>query len=190
MESVSILSVWHGLGGGEIRHKRGRAFWRKGDGWSVSIDTDKNVWYDFRDGVGGGVLDLIERVLRCDRRSAVEWLQNYTGVPSRQATQEERRDYSRRRARAEHEAQQLVAWRDGMLDNLRHHRVLCYRLYHECKRRIIHGDYANDEELLELLDTAEESEGKACQDDAAIDVWRQASWTDLLPLFRREGEHS
>jgi hypothetical protein len=38
IEAVSISALWRALGGGELRHGRGRAFWRNGDGWSISLD--------------------------------------------------------------------------------------------------------------------------------------------------------
>ena len=48
--------------------------WRYGRYGSLSIDLQKNVYYDHEAGQGGGVLDLIVRENGDDHRDAVEWL--------------------------------------------------------------------------------------------------------------------
>jgi hypothetical protein len=78
---VSITQVWSLLGGGELRRKRGRAWWRNGDGWSVSVDDRRGCWYDHRDGIGGGVLDLIVKVRGGSHADALRWLAAVVGVP-------------------------------------------------------------------------------------------------------------
>jgi len=75
-----ISEVWAGLGGGPLRHGRGRAFWRDGDGHNVSLSNQKQTFYDFASGAGGGVLDLIQLVRDCSRRDALRWLADYAGV--------------------------------------------------------------------------------------------------------------
>jgi len=60
LSDIGILAVWHALSGGELRGRRGVAFWRGGDGYSVSLNPERGTWYDFRDGIGGGVLALVE----------------------------------------------------------------------------------------------------------------------------------
>jgi hypothetical protein len=77
---VRISELWGALGGGPLRHGRGRAFWRKGDGYNVSLDDAKAAWYDFRDGIGGGLLDLVEKARDCDRKAALKWLAGFCGV--------------------------------------------------------------------------------------------------------------
>jgi hypothetical protein len=74
--------VWTALGGGEMSRNRGRAFWRNGDGFSVAIDSEKNVWYDFRDSRGGGLLDLVQVVRGCSRASALRWLSVHSDLAS------------------------------------------------------------------------------------------------------------
>lgn len=80
LDSIDIMSVWSALGGGELRGRRGKAFWRKGDGYNVDINTAKNVWYDHRDAVGGGVLDLVTAAMGCDQAAALRWLQDNVGL--------------------------------------------------------------------------------------------------------------
>ena len=77
--STSISTVWARLGGGELRRHRGRAFWRDGDGWAVSINDEKGTWFDHRDGIGGGVLDLIQHVRGASRQDALRWLASMVG---------------------------------------------------------------------------------------------------------------
>ena len=44
LSRVTLPQVWAALGGGEIRHQRGKAFWRGGDGWNVSLDFGRGLW--------------------------------------------------------------------------------------------------------------------------------------------------
>lgn len=56
LDRTSIIDVWAGLGGGDLRHNRGQAFWRDGDGYNVSVNEAKGVWCDHAHGTGGGSL--------------------------------------------------------------------------------------------------------------------------------------
>lgn len=80
IDQTRITTVWHALGGGQIRRNRGQAWWRRGDGWSVSLSDERGTWYDHRDGIGGGVLDLIQRVRGGSRGDALRWLADWRGV--------------------------------------------------------------------------------------------------------------
>jgi hypothetical protein len=82
---VSISRVWQALGGGRLRSAgkgkyRGQAWWRKGDGWSVSLDDSRGIWHDFRDNVGGGILSLVVHILGGTRQRAFQWLAPLAGV--------------------------------------------------------------------------------------------------------------
>ena len=77
---ADIRDVWAALGGGKLRGGRGQAFWRKGDGYSVSLDVDRGLWHDFVSGEGGDVLTLVEVARECSFREAAEWLANHTGI--------------------------------------------------------------------------------------------------------------
>ena len=59
ISAARISEVWRALGGGELRHGRGRTWWRDGNGRSVSVDDQRGVWCDHRDGISRGVLDLL-----------------------------------------------------------------------------------------------------------------------------------
>jgi hypothetical protein len=83
LAALDILEIWRELGGGELRGKRGRTFWREGDGYNVSVDPLKGVFYDHRGG-GGGALDLVEVARGVDRCGAIEWLEAHCGLDARQ----------------------------------------------------------------------------------------------------------
>jgi len=85
LAELDIVSVWCALGGGRLRGKRGQAFWRKGDGFSVAIYTEKRAWRDFRDGTGGGALALVETALGCPRSAALRWLEENCGLDARRS---------------------------------------------------------------------------------------------------------
>lgn len=79
VERLRISEVFRSLGG-EVRGHRGRAFWRNGDGWNVALDDAKGTWFDHRDSVGGGLLDLVMLVRGTDRRAAIDWLAELAGA--------------------------------------------------------------------------------------------------------------
>jgi hypothetical protein len=84
---IPILDVWRRLGGPSPKRSgaslRSSAFWRDGDSLSVSLDPDRNVYFDFRDSQGGGNLRLIEIVLNCSRPDALRWLRQEFGLEDR-----------------------------------------------------------------------------------------------------------
>src|SRR5215472_13239109 len=85
IDRLRISEIWRVLGGGELHSVgqgkfRGRAWWRRGDGWSISLDDTRGVWYDFRDNVGGGILALVVQVHGGSRQNALEWLAALVGV--------------------------------------------------------------------------------------------------------------
>jgi hypothetical protein len=77
---ASINEVWAALGGARLRGNRGQAFWRDGDGFNISLDFGKGVWYDFATHEGGDVFSLVETALGCDFRGALRWLANFSGM--------------------------------------------------------------------------------------------------------------
>ena len=121
IDGTDIEAIWTALGGAPLRHGRGKAFWRDGDGFNVSVNADRNIYYDHRDGVGGGVLDLIRAVLDCDKRAAIHWLADQQGVTldDNRLTPSERRAWAQKRARAERDSDKLTARRQGVIDDLR-----------------------------------------------------------------------
>src|SRR5262245_49645268 len=112
LSRVCISDVWRGLGGGELRHGRGRAFWRGGDGYNVALDDTRGVWWDYRDGDGGGVLDLIQHV-RCGARAdALKFVAELAGLTldSRPLSMQEKRTRAEHLRQAATLAQQCAWW--------------------------------------------------------------------------------
>ena len=107
---VRISELWTALGGGELRGGRGRAFWRAGDGFNVSLNDTKNCYFDHAQGEGGGVLDLVQRARDCDRKTALAWLADFAGVPlGEPLTPAERRAWAAERRQVRQDAR-LARW--------------------------------------------------------------------------------
>jgi hypothetical protein len=182
---VRISEVWLALGGGELRHGRGRAFWRNGDGYSVSVDDNKGCWHDFRDNAGGGVLDLIQHVLGGSRKDALRWLAGFAGISltERRLTSEEWRAYQRERAAAGREARELTRWREGLIRTLEDARTDYLRAVHRARRLI--QRHGLDSDLGQLAaDVADSYEPRYQELDVRLDRLRKASFAELLPYFR------
>jgi hypothetical protein len=115
LANLPILDVWRALGGGELRGRRGQAFWRGGDSYSVSLDSKREMWHDFRDGLGGGAISLVETVLGCTRPAALAWLETQCGLDPRVAlSEEQRRVYARAKAEAPALARRLADFACGL----------------------------------------------------------------------------
>jgi len=149
IETLSLCDVWTALGGGPLRAGRGLAFWRDGDGLSVSLQSDKRAWFDHVTATGGGILALVETVLGCDRRGALEWLSDRYGIARSERTPSERRDYSRRLELARLAAAAIVERRDDYLSDLRTASSLLLAEYH---RLIRVGDWVKAKEVWAKLD--------------------------------------
>jgi len=134
IETLSLCDVWTALGGGPLRAGRGLAFWRDGDGLSVSLQSDKRAWFDHVTATGGGILALVETVLGCDRRAALEWLADNFGIATTERTPEERRAYARRLAQARVAASELVERRDEAFDGIRDRKRELLGRYHVLNR--------------------------------------------------------
>jgi hypothetical protein len=85
LASTKISQVYRALGGPELRRSghdryRGQAWWRGGDGLSISLDDTRGVWYDHRDGEGGGILDLVIHVHGGARADALHFVAGVAGV--------------------------------------------------------------------------------------------------------------
>lgn len=118
LATIPILDAWYALGGGSLRGKRGQAFWRDGDGYSVAVNAAKGTWYDHRDGCGGGVLALVETALGCDRRAALQWLEAEGFIEPRTLTHEQRLEHAQRRGTASTVALDIAHWRSALTSEL------------------------------------------------------------------------
>jgi len=186
LDSIDIVTVWQALGGSELRGKRGRAFWRDGDGYNVSLNRGEGTWYDFRDGRGGGVLTLVMTARQCSCKEALRWLEENCGLdPLRPLSIEERR----RRKLAQAEARELIAWRNGMLGALRRECDRSFRLYHEGVRWIL--QHGLDSEMGGIVaEISEVFEQRALEAQRDVQVLSETRWGDLVPIFREQRARS
>ena len=162
IDQASITHIWSTLGGGELRHGRGKAFWRDDDGYSVSLNEDKNVFFDFATGAGGGILDLVQSVNGCSRSDALRWLASHLNVDldnQRPLTVAEKREYAIRRAAAERKAQDLTEQRKQRFRAL-------------CDRRNI--QYLSENGNSAIARTLLATTGGEGDEDAWRDIWRHA----------------
>lgn len=115
--SMPISVIWKALGGDAPRRGRARAFYRGGDNPdAISLNDEKGCWYDHRDHVGGGILDLIQSLLSCSRAAALRWLSDFTGIPLETPpfSAAERRQYVRSLAQAEELARDVADFERGL----------------------------------------------------------------------------
>lgn len=124
IDGADICAVWTGLGGGPVRRGKACAWWRGSESYSVSISTEKSAFYDFGPGEGGGILRLVETVLGCDRRTALQWLASFyhADLDDRPLSIDQRRAWQCKRTEAERKATQLVQWWEDLLFELRYRR--------------------------------------------------------------------
>ena len=115
---VRILDVWQGLGGGELRRGRGRAFWRNGDGFNVELYPTQKRWHDFATNDGGDVLNLIQTVQGCTRSEALRFAADLAGMPLTPTSPERRRRYAEASQRAAERAKQTGWWFESRCEEL------------------------------------------------------------------------
>ena len=181
ISSIQITEVWVALGGGALRHGRGRAFWRDGDGFNIALSETKQVWHDHRDNRGGGVLDLIQLVLDCGRYQAVQWLSEYAGIPLHKPGPQRVPD--RRRERSELQAAAFVEWRDRRFLQLREKRNYHLGLYHSALQKLVtHG--LNHPLANAWADGCEINERKYQRLDVEIANFQGLSTDEQVQLFR------
>ncbi len=113
-----ILPVWHALGGGEVRNGRAQAFWRRGDGWSVALDSKRGFWYDFVTASGGGVIALVETVRQFTRSDALRWLEAEGFIESVRLSPIDQAAYRERRDEARSIAMDAINWRRAIVPEL------------------------------------------------------------------------
>lgn len=63
-----------------VKGKRCAATWRGGNGLNVSIDTEKNLWYDFKMNEGGSIIDLCMKIEGLSFYEAIHALGHRYGI--------------------------------------------------------------------------------------------------------------
>jgi predicted P-loop ATPase len=77
---------------------------RYGTHGSLSVDLDKGTWKDFETDEGGGVLDLVQRLRKCDRRQARDWLEENISLKTDPRSAKPNGDARQAKGRAETKA--------------------------------------------------------------------------------------
>jgi len=179
-----ITGIWVSLGGDPPKRGRACAFYREGDNpFAVSLNDAKGCWFDHRDGVGGGLLDLIQHVQGGNRRSALRWLAELNGISlnGHPPTTTERREYARQRV----ERLELAAWKERMIDALKRERERWWRIYHGALRYIL--DSGLDAPLRTMsTDLNELAEERIDVLNWQVDTLKAATIFDLLPVFQEQ----
>lgn len=178
LQSAQIETVWKALGGGELRAKRGVAFWRDGASrLSVAIKPGENLWYDHAANEGGGVLKLVERVLGCPKRDAIRWLAGYYSFPLDQKplTPAELRRVERERR----DRQQLENYRQKLLAEARVRRDLYLRGYNRAYSHAKACRRPQSACCSLALDVALLYEPRVVELDTRIDAIKTASYDQL-----------
>jgi hypothetical protein len=185
IRTIEITQVWHALGGGPLRHGRGVAFYRGGDGYNVALDDHKGAWHDHRDGHGGGILDLIQRVLDCNRQAAIIWLSEAFSLDlGNPLSAVERRAFAKARA----EAERFIGWRDERLREVTAKRNYHLQSYHRNLRLVVqHGlDYPGADKWADAVDEHETAYQTL---DQIRDELKAAAPEKLITQFRAETSH-
>jgi hypothetical protein len=81
------------------------------------LNSEKGLWYDHRDSVGGGLLSLVQHVRGCDRPAALRWLADFNGIPliDRPLTTAERREFARHHS----ELLEVARWKKRLVEALK-----------------------------------------------------------------------
>lgn len=131
------------------------------------------------------VFAFVARAQRTDFKGALKYLADRYAVSlnHRILTDAEKREYARRRAAAEKEAAELVAWRDNILAALRQARDWRLWAYHRAKSLILSHGLCHP--MGRTWADAGECYLAEYQDlDCRIATIEKASFTELVPLFR------
>ncbi len=124
----SIDQIWRALGGGKLRGRRGRAFWRNGSGYNVALCAREGTWHDFATNEGGGKLKLVQTACGCSKHEAFKWLADMAGIslsPPQTLTPEQKRSYVKERRIGAEVASLAGAWLESRCEELERLKVRC-----------------------------------------------------------------
>lgn len=180
LADLSILAVWEALGGGPLRHGRGRRFWSGSKDYNVSLDTRRNVFYDFVSGTGGGATRLVQVALNVDKARALRWLEDNCGLdPLQRPSEEDLRRRRREYAEVENRARVLAAVRRYIEQALMDAERLAVRAYHVTLARITSGEFTG-QPLAELMAEADVQESAMAWFEDTRDAIRRATWDQWI----------
>jgi DNA primase catalytic core len=156
---------------------------------SFTVHPAKGLFKCFGCGEGGDVFRFVQLIEGVDFKRARTILADRAGVNTseRPLTREQKREYSRKKARAEREAEEFLAWLDGLVEALREHRDVYFRNFHRMRRyiqRLRETDDHSMERLAVAVDVANTCWARVEDLDRAIERIRSADLAKVLPLFR------
>lgn len=121
--AIRISELYQALTGAKPRSTgackyRARAVWRDGNGLNVSLDDSRGTWFDFRDGCGGGVLDLVQHVRGGSRQEALRWVADFAGIALSDDTfsPAERAEWAQKRRELEKEQPDARYWKRAAIN--------------------------------------------------------------------------
>lgn len=164
---------------------RTRCALHNGDGNSFSFHEGKGTWYCHRCNEGGGKIHLVKRALRCDGKAALEWIADIAGIALDTLTADERREQAARFDQAKPEALELIDWKQLLIDALWVKRNFYQDMYHKSKRYLFEHPDTHGEFKTELAWEVQFTYWPKVEWlDAQIEKVQNASYPELLPLFR------
>lgn len=150
-----------------------------------SASIHKGRFHCFGCGVSLDIIEFVQRVRGDTFKEALAFLGARYAVPldGHALTAQEKREYARRRAAAEMEAAELVAWKGEMLEALRQERNVYFHGYHKALRSILrHGLEGPMGNL--AADVADRYETRYLELDRRIERVSTATYAELVPFFR------
>jgi hypothetical protein len=193
LEQARITQVWRALGGGEIRHGRGQAFWRNGDGYNVSLNDKIGAWHDFPTDDKGGILDLIRRVRGGSRAEAAHWLADLLGVrlDSGRLPQVARRRFAHARQHAPELARAAFFWWRARREELetRKEKALAagdfVKLEHHASEHYRLSKLGLDDVVLAYVHAKQENPRETATLIAKEEFWAEFSEAGIIALIGR-----
>jgi DNA primase len=156
---------------------------------SFYVHPGKQVYHCHGCNASGDVFRFIQLIEGVDFKHARTILAERAGVSTSELplTREQKREFARRKARAEREAEEFLAWLDGLVEALCEHRDAYFRNYHRMKRyirRLRETDDHSTEKLAVAVDVANTCWAHVEDLDRAIERIKSADLAKVLPLFR------
>ena len=184
--AARITEVYVSATGQPLRFGRGKATWRTGaNGYNVSFNDEKGVYFDHVTGTGGGVLALIELAQNCSRKDALQWLADFTGIQLQTTTPAQQQNFARRRAAIESQAADLCIWVEDRLIRMTEERDDALDRYRISRKFISEFSLEHPDGPI-AADIYEAAEKDIERLDAALDHHRQASMDEHLREFRKK----
>jgi len=152
VSSVRLESLWSCLGGGDLSGRgdnvRGKAFWRKGQHFSVALNLRNRTWYDHAEGQGGGLVHLVMIATGRTQPDAWKYLAELGGVPFAERSPAQRARYRRETEAARAESEKLWDRWAGVYSEVSQYTDLLFQLYHGLRDLYFNGNIDDVEKMV------------------------------------------